>query len=412
MSVDPSLHLFEGVGVELEYMIVDTDSLDVQPCADEVLKAVNGGYVNEVERGSLNWSNELALHVIELKTAGPAPSLDGLAAQFHQGACGIQGLLEPMHARLMPTAMHPWMDPFAEMRLWPHSASPIYEAFHRIFDCRGHGWANLQSMHLNLPFQGDEEFARLHAAIRLVLPVLPALAASSPIVDGKVTGCQDFRLEAYRNNCRRIPSVTGRVIPEDVFTANDYQERVLAPMYLDIAPLDPGSVLQEEWLNARGAIARFDRDTIEIRIIDVQECPLADLAIAALTIAVIKALVAERWTDLSTQKQWGHEALEMILLDCIRDGENAVITNREYLECFGWEGRRHTAGELWRHLYGELRHQLGEYASASVFLISHGTLARRIVAATGPAPDRARLHKVYERLCECLGAGEFFDGAV
>ncbi|MCL4219132.1 MAG: glutamate--cysteine ligase, partial [Candidatus Hydrogenedentes bacterium] len=131
MSVDPSLHLFEGVGVELEYMIVDTDSLDVQPCADEVLKAVNGGYVNEVERGSLNWSNELALHVIELKTAGPAPSLDGLAAQFHQGACGIQGLLEPMHARLMPTAMHPWMDPYAEMKLWPHSASPIYEAFHR-----------------------------------------------------------------------------------------------------------------------------------------------------------------------------------------------------------------------------------------------------------------------------------------
>ena len=33
-------------------------------------------------------------------------------------------------------------------------------------------------------------------------------------------------------------------------------------------------------MNSRGAIARFDRNAIEIRVIDVQECPKADLAIA------------------------------------------------------------------------------------------------------------------------------------
>ena len=52
-------------------------------------------------------------------------------------------------------------------------------------------------------------------------------------------------------------------------------------MYDDIAPLDPDAVLQHEWLNARGAIARFDRNTIELRVLDVQECPRADLAICA-----------------------------------------------------------------------------------------------------------------------------------
>ena len=36
---------------------------------------------------------------------------------------------------------------------------------------------------LNLPFSSDEEFGRLHAAIRLLLPLLPALAASSPLVE-------------------------------------------------------------------------------------------------------------------------------------------------------------------------------------------------------------------------------------
>ena len=69
----------------------------------------------------------------------------------------------------------------------------MYEAYDRIFDCRGHGWANLQAVHLNLPFSGDEEFGRLHAAIRLVLPIMPAdrimasgLATSLPARAGAV----------------------------------------------------------------------------------------------------------------------------------------------------------------------------------------------------------------------------------
>ncbi|HAL85576.1 MAG TPA: hypothetical protein DCM31_01010, partial [Deferribacteraceae bacterium] len=37
-------------------------------------------------------------------------------------------------------------------------------------------------------------------------------------------------------------------------------------MYRDIAPYDPECILQEEWLNSRGAIARFDRKAIEIRL--------------------------------------------------------------------------------------------------------------------------------------------------
>ena len=88
----------------------------------------------------------------------------------------------------MPTGMHPWMDPAREFELWPHGDREIYAAFDRIFDCRGHGWANLQSMHLNLPFADDDEFGRLHAAIRALLPLLPALAASSPFADGHARG--------------------------------------------------------------------------------------------------------------------------------------------------------------------------------------------------------------------------------
>ena len=65
----------EVFGVELEYMIVDRTSLDVSPVADRVLEAAAGEIVGDVELGEISWSNELALHVIELKTSQPASSV-------------------------------------------------------------------------------------------------------------------------------------------------------------------------------------------------------------------------------------------------------------------------------------------------------------------------------------------------
>ncbi|MGW8186987.1 MAG: glutamate-cysteine ligase family protein, partial [Desulfobacterales bacterium] len=169
-----ALHLFEAIGLELEYMIVDKRSLSVLPIADKILAAVAGQIVSEVEVGALSWSNELVLHVIELKTNGPAVSLTGLGEEFGRHVKKINAILNRMGGRLMPTACHPWMNPLTETVLWPHDYSPVYEAYDRIFGCRGHGWSNLQSTHINLPFDGDDEFATLHAAIRLLLPIMPA----------------------------------------------------------------------------------------------------------------------------------------------------------------------------------------------------------------------------------------------
>jgi gamma-glutamyl:cysteine ligase YbdK (ATP-grasp superfamily) len=404
------LGLFEGYGIELEYMLVDAESLAVLPVADQVLRAVAGVTIGEVEVGKLCWSNELVLHVIELKTNGPTASLSGLAPVFHEHLQRINSLLEPLGGRLMPGAMHPWMDPLRETFLWPHDDGPIYEAYNRIFGCLGHGWANLQSVHLNLPFNGDEEFARLHAAVRLLLPILPALAASSPVMDGKVTGLLDNRLAVYRFNQQRIPSVTGRVIPEPVFTRATYEAQILQSLYRDIAPHDPEGILQEEWLNSRGAIARFERGTIEIRLLDVQECPAADLAIVAFIVAVLKALTEERWCTLAEQQAWAITPLETILLAAIRDGEAAQIDDRRYLAAFGFPGERATAGELWRSLASRLLSGNEEFQEPLETILQRGPLARRLLHALCRAPSPERLRDVYRELCRCLAEGRLFDG--
>ncbi|HVS19018.1 MAG TPA: glutamate-cysteine ligase family protein [Planctomycetota bacterium] len=415
MSGARRLRLFEAYGIELEYMIVERESLDVCPISDDLLEVAAGERAADFSDGDIDWSNELVLHVIELKTAVPAPRLIGLSERFGASLRRIDGLLEPLGARLLPTAMHPWMDPQREMRLWPHDSQEIYAAFDRIFDCRGHGWANLQSMHLNLPFGDDSEqggeFARLHAAIRVVLPILPALAASSPIVEGRVTGRLDTRLEVYRHNARRVPVVAGRVVPENASTRAQYEKEILGRIHADMAPHDPEGLLRHEWCNSRGAIARFDRSAIEIRVLDVAETPRADLAIAALVSAVVESLVAERHASLGKQQACDLEAQVSRLMRTIERAEQAPLSDPEYLALFGWTAGPTTAGELWRHiatdtLSGERREAFGP---ALETILERGPLARRILHAVGPEPSRERLREVYRELADCLLADRLFD---
>lgn len=409
---DPSvLHLFEGHGVELEYMIVDRDSLAVRCIADELLKLVGGGYEMEVEHGAVAWSNELALHVIEIKSNGPRQFLHGLDSDFQDNVAHINRLLEPMNACLMPTAMHPLMRPEEELRLWPHGDDIIYKTFHRIFDCRGHGWSNLQSTHINLPFSGDEEFGKLHAAIRMVLPLLPGLAASSPLAEGKLGALLDGRLEFYRTNARRVPSVAGSVIPERVFTHEAYEE-LLQSIYRDLAPLDPEGILSHEWVNSRGCIARFDRNAIEIRILDIQECPRADLAIIAAVVDLVHAMVDERFCSTAEQMQWHERDLAPILLSAMRDAEAAVIANQDYLQAFGYSGPAPTLlGDLWRHIIEgrmEVSPRLIEWKEPLELILNQGSLARRISRVLGETPSRENVINVYHRLTQCLANGELF----
>jgi len=411
VSSTPALHAFAGYGIELEYMIVDRQTLSVMPIADGLLRAAAGEGASEVRHGRFGWSNEIVLHLVEVKNARPDPALEPLAAGFQAEVSSINRLLHPLGAQLMPSAMHPWMNPAAETHLWPHQNASIYQAYDRIFDCRKHGQANLQSMHLNLPFADDGEFARLHAAARLLLPILPALAASSPIADGTPSGLLDTRMEAYRTAVSCVPSVIGQVIPDTVSSRAEYQARVLAPMYRDIAPLDPDGVLQHEWLNARGAIPRFDRNAIEIRVIDVQECPQADLAIAAAATAVIRALYDGRWSPLAAQQTVATDRLAKILHTCIRDAEQTVIDDAGYLRLLGFPERQCRAGELWRHLIETTSlENCVNWGEPLHVILEQGPLARRILRALGPAYGQARLHEVYQKLCDCLETGRMFVG--
>jgi hypothetical protein len=372
---------------------------------------------NEIERGAYAWSNELARHVIEVKTNGPVADLAGLPAGFEGELRRMHALLETMGARVLGSAMHPWMDASRDFELWPHGSHEIYDAFHRIFDCRGHGWANLQSAHLNLPFANDEEFGRLHAAARALLPILPALAASSPIVDGRVSGFMDTRLDVYRTNARRVPSVSGSVVPEPVFTRAAYQD-LLQGIYADLAPLDPEGLLRSEWVNARGCIARFDRMAIEIRVLDVQETPRADIAIHAAIASTLRTLCAMDGPAMARLRALDTQALAEILRATTREAERTQIVDASYLSALGFDGQPRCASDLWCELIER------DFAHDPLYPALHaplevirdeGTLSTRILrrlrglasgrGSPASSPTRETLRAVYGELADCLRDG-------
>jgi hypothetical protein len=197
--------------------------------------------------------------------------------------------------------------------------------------------------------------------------------------------------------------VTGHVIPEPVGSIAEYHDRILQRIYDDLAPHDPEGVLRFEWANARGAIARFDRRTIEIRVVDMQECPLADLAVLQAITCVVRG-----FTQADHSLRWrinalASERLLESLLKAVRDGEAAVIDDAAYLACLGMPAPA-DAAQIWSALIARFAGPSGPEAEALDCILNHGTLATRMLRRTGPATPES-LRATSRALCSCLEDG-------
>ena len=205
----------------------------MRPITDRVFEAVAGEIVSDVEVGEITWSNELTAHVIELKTTEPAALARRRCPHcFRESVRRINS--DPRSARVAASCRRPCIRGWIrnrEMVMWPHDYSVVYEAFNRIFDCRGHGWANLQAVHLE-PAVCRRCRVR-PAACGDPRPAADLAGAGGQLADHRWAGCRACWTRGWTSiahNCRRIPLATGRVIPEPVFSAADYRSHILEPL--------------------------------------------------------------------------------------------------------------------------------------------------------------------------------------
>ena len=272
------------IGTEHEYSINDLDFHPL-PINDKLIQDLNGEVVNEFQFGDVNISKELQKNVIEIVPTVPGTSVQGLERTLYGGLERLYRATNEMY-RFLGLGMHPLLK-LEQTAVWNHEDKEIYEVYDRIFDIKQHGWLNIQAIQINVPFQDGEEMVRIFNRSRAIIPYLVAIGARSPYVEGNLTGNEDNRLIFYRENQRKMPMIAHGVIPEKLRSQQDYLD-IQQDMYRELRKHD-AEILCHEWVDSRGVIVRFSRNCVEIKAIDEQECMHSDMAITALSLALLRS---------------------------------------------------------------------------------------------------------------------------
>lgn len=406
--------LFEVIGLELEYAVVDA-ALEPRALVAPAFRAWAGRPTSEVVDGRVGFTNELAAHVLELRHPVPDRSLRRIETALAGAARRFTRFLqERFDARLLPSGMHPWMHP-RDASLWTRAGSRVYQAYAKLFPIRQHGWLNVQSCHVNLPFGRTEaETVALHNAVATLLPYLPAVAASSPLVEGRLGPVVDNRLAFYRVNQQRFPRITGSIVPEIVTSLAQYRREILAPIYRDLRRSANGRRLCHEWVNSRGAVLRWRRRALEIRVLDTQECVRMDVAVAAFVRGALRALLR---AAPGVGALPAHPVLVADLHRVVRAGTRARVQAphlRTRRACGETVPVRAVLEELLERAEGETPASERAYLDLVAERVRRGNLseriARRVRAARGPGRRRDSIAAIYRELCACLEENEPWRG--
>jgi gamma-glutamyl:cysteine ligase YbdK (ATP-grasp superfamily) len=263
----------------------------------------------------------MQLHVMEVKANSPFKSPIQFEETMQNAVSTLNQIVQKHGAKLLGTGMHPLLK-LKDTGIWPHYHKKIYQEYGKIFNLNQHGWLNIQSFHLNLPFLKEADGIQLHNLLANLCAYLPAITASSPICEGKNGPDLDNRLQFYKVNQKEIPSITGAVIPEYASSFKQYKHDVIERYSQDLAKAGADkTLLSREWVNSRGVIFRFDRSALEVRVMDEQECIKSDVALGCFIRAALRGLIKIN-TELLP-----HDVLVKDFNMVVKDGLNAKVPN-------------------------------------------------------------------------------------
>jgi gamma-glutamyl:cysteine ligase YbdK (ATP-grasp superfamily) len=331
---------------------------------------------------SFTFGKEMQLHVMEIKANQPFKTPKEFEETMHAAVTTLSQIVQKHGAMLLGTGMHPLLK-LQDTAIWPHYHKKIYQQY------------NIQSFHLNLPFQKEGDAIQIHNQLVKLCAYLPAIAASSPIYEGKNGPDTDNRLHFYRINQKEVPSVTGDVIPEYAHSLTQYKDDVICGYSRDLATKGADkALLQREWVNSRGVIFRFDRRALEVRVMDEQECIKSDVAMACFVRAALRGLVE------SNAELVPHEVLVKDFNAIIKDGLNAEVLSPN--------GK--TARQVCRHYLKVAFNYAKEDEKKYLWLverrIEEGNLSElirgKVMRRTQKTDFREAIFDVYSMLIKCL----------
>jgi carboxylate-amine ligase len=258
------------VGVEEEFAILDPGSLDMEPRFEFLRSAAEGDPV--LFEGI---AGELISSEIEIISGAGRDLHDALSRQ-HERCRRLFALAQSNGLALGATGTHPWAD---------YREQPIIDTEHyqRVAeDLRYVAWRNNTfSLHVHMGVRDIDRAIRVCDRLRPVLPLLLAISANSPFLDGRDSGLHSARTQSFTKSFPRCG------VPDPFGGWDAYRE------YIEFL-VRVNSIVEftQVWWSVR---PHFSFGTVEVRICDAQATAEESDALAGLMAACIAQ--AARDTD-------------------------------------------------------------------------------------------------------------------
>jgi carboxylate-amine ligase len=248
------------VGLEEEFSILDPDTLELVPRFEELRDAAAADPVlAEAVAG------ELISSEIEIISGAGADLHDALARQRERRA-RLFALAGSRGVALGATGTHPWAD---------YREQPIIDTEHYRRVADGLRYVaqrnNTFSLHVHLGVNGIDRAVKVCDRLRPVLPLLLAISANSPFLDGRDSGLHSARTQSFTKSFPRCG------VPDAFGGWRAYRE------YIEFL-LRTRSIVEftQVWWSVR---PHFSFGTVEVRICDAQATAQESEAVAALMVA-------------------------------------------------------------------------------------------------------------------------------
>jgi carboxylate-amine ligase len=265
------------VGLEEEFSILDCHTLDLTPRFEELRDA---GAADELLREAI--TGELISSEIEI-ISGVGEDLHDAIARQRERRRRLFALASSHDVALGATGTHPWAD---------YRKQPIIDTEHyrRVeAGLKYVAWRNNTfSLHVHVGIRGIDRAVRVCDRLREVLPLLLAISANSPFLDGRDSGLHSARTQSFTRNFPRcgIPDVFGGWSAYRDYIDFLYRTRSIVEF-------------TQVWWSIR---PHFSFGTVEVRICDAQATAQESEALGALMVAC----VAQAARDVDERVPFAH----------------------------------------------------------------------------------------------------------
>jgi carboxylate-amine ligase len=255
------------VGIEEEFAVLDP-TLDLVPRFEELRDAAAS---DPVLGPSI--AGELISSEIEIRSGRGEDFAAATAAQ-REHRRRLFALAAEHGVALGATGTHPWAD-YREQRIIDT------EHYHRVENGLKYvAWRNNTfSLHVHVGVRGAHRAVLVCDRLRPVLPLLLAISASSPFLDGRDSGLHSARTQTFTRSFPRCG------IPAPFGGWNAYRD------YIEFL-INTRSIVEytQVWLSIR---PHFSFGTVEVRICDAQPTAQESEGLAALIVACVAQAARE-----------------------------------------------------------------------------------------------------------------------